>query len=119
MRYSETMLLWSADGACIVVHGPHPDIDFRKLECSGAAAYVTVRTMRGAELAQRMLCDAWSLVINYGCDPGDVHRAFAHVEEYAAIFDTDVEGFQPLGADQAVVVRRGRPLEYVKIGAEA
>jgi hypothetical protein len=54
--------------------------------CTGGAAYLAVRDLRGKASIIRLLVEFIEIVVADGIDPRVAHREFLKVDEYAALF---------------------------------
>jgi hypothetical protein len=90
LSYREALVAWTPNTDQVrvgpLIEGPeHPDWT-DPYDCTGGAAYRSVRDMEDHELIARMLADWHQLVVHYGIPVTAAHKAFLGVREYRDMF---------------------------------
>ena len=94
MKAAKTLIAWSGADAALPHEAPSGSIAIGPLmqeggrdwaqgyPCTGGAAYVYRRKLRGLAQQHEVMLDWHALVYSYGLDPYIVHRAFLLIDEY-------------------------------------
>jgi hypothetical protein len=97
MKAAETLIAWNGAGQSSVHGGPPGGIGIGPLlfegdgdwtvpyDCTGGAAMVDRRHIKGAVQQAAVMRDWYELVYSYGIHPYVAHRAFLLIDEYQAV----------------------------------